>query len=193
MKKISFRIIAVALSMVAAATTTTTFAQNRPDCLTSGTPGVCFADGEALNWFNLCGTHVTIAVSGDVDGSWALWTFKAEASDFQAYIGNNGQPLFHANATDADLWVCPATAGGLDCLFQYIDTCVVPAGMLTGTGRFTGTEIPPGGGACVAASGDGTVKNQGGQSFKVNFLWVVKPAPPNQCVEVKHELSITPE
>ena len=191
MKKISFLVIAIALSMAVAATTTTTLAQNRPDCLTSGKPGLCFTDGETLNWFNLCGTLVTIAVSGDVDGNWALWTFSAGPSDFQAYNGNNGQTFFHANVTDAKLWVCPASAGGVDCLFKYIDTCVVPPGMLTGSGGINGTEIARGG--CVAATGDGIVRNQDGQSFKVTFLWVQKPAPQatDQCVDVKHELSMT--
>ncbi len=192
MKTISFLVIAIALSMAVAATTATTLAQNRPDCLTSGSPGLCFTDSESLNWFNLCGNLVTIAVSGDIDGTWALWTFSANASNFDRLNGQNGQEFFHVNVTDADLWVCPATAGGLDCLFEYIDTCVVPAGMLTGTGRINGAEVT--GSRCsLAATGDGTVKNQSGQSFDVNFLWVQKPAPQatNQCVDVRHELSIT--
>lgn len=189
MKKVGSFAIAIALSMTVAMTTTR--AQTRPDCLTSGHPGVCFTDGEALNGFDLCGNLVTIAASGDVHGDWALWTFSANASDFERDNSNNGQTFFHINVTDAHLWVCPATAGGLACLFEYIDTCVVPAGMLTGTGSIDGGEVARAG--CAVATGAGIVKNQIGQSFKVDFLWVQKPAPhtTDQCVDVKHELSIT--
>lgn len=194
MKKISNFAIAVALSMTVAATATATLAQNRPDCLTSENPGACFIDGEMTNPFNLCGALVTMAFSGDVDGSWAMWSFSGDAGDFERYNGENGQAFFHVNVTDADMWVCPATAGGVACLIEYFDTCVVPAGMLTGSGSINGTEIF-GGGCHVAASGEGTVENQSGQSFKVKFLWVQRPDPQSsdQCVEVKHELSITLE